>query len=288
MNLPPNHLELFAQALRYDEAGDPYTAIKLFKKVNRLVLDFAPAYRGLAVIYSRRQEFKPAFHYWSKTVAIDADDRDAWWQLGLAAVALKRMRTALTVWCKFGFDKLDHKRPLGLQLTHLDGFEILWMEALDPARARIVSIPHPGSGARYRDLMLYDRRGQRGYNVVQRRRVAIYQAVARLKRSPYRTFSCLLHTGDEAAVNQLEKLCYEAGLGFEIWSNAIRAVHHEPARASDEERRAFPEYYSDLLPRTESGTTLVALAAVHPAEVERLLNDWQIISLLQYSDLRSY
>ncbi|WP_116128262.1 tetratricopeptide repeat protein [Lewinella sp. IMCC34183] len=288
MNVPPNYLDLYEQALRYDRVGDPYTAVKLLKKVTRIVPEWADAFRVLGTIYSRRHEWKPAFHYWSKTVALDADDRDAWWQLGLAAVPLKRMRIAQTVWSKFGFADLDTKRPLGLQLRHQDGYEILWMQALDAARGRVVSIPHPGSGMRYRDLMLYDRRGQQGYNVIGRRRVPIYDAVTRIKRSPYQTFSCLLHTGDAARIEQLEQLCYDAGLGFEVWSNATRAVQHDRANASDDERRAFPEYYSDLLPRPENGTALVAIAAVHPAEVERVLNAWQIISLQQYSDLRGY
>ncbi len=288
MHLPPNYLDLYAQALRYDKVGDPYTAVKLLKKVIRLVPDWADAYRSLAVIYTRRKEWKPAFHYWSKTVALDAADRDAWWQLGLAAIPLKRMRTAQTVWAKFGYDRLRHDKPLGLQLRHQDGYEILWMQPLDAARARVVSIPHPGSGTRYRDLVLYDRRGQKGYNVIGRRRVPIYQHVDRLKGSPYQTFSCLLHTSDEAVVEQLEQLSYDAGLGFEVWSNATRAVQQDRAKASDDERRAFPEYYSDLLPRPETGTTLVAVAAVHPAEVDRVLNDWQIITLQQYSDLRAY
>ena len=288
MQLPPNYLDLYEQALRYDRVGDPYTAVKLLKKVTRIVPEWADAFRGLATIYTRRHEWKPAFHYWSKTVALDADDREAWWQLGLAAVPLKRMRTAQTVWTKFGFDKLDHHEPLGLQLKHADGYEILWMQPLDAARGRLVSIPHPGSGMRYRDLMLYDRRGQKGYNVIARRRVPIYQAVSRLKRSPYQTFSCLLHTGEATMIEQLEQLCYDAGLGFEVWSNATRALQHNPASATEEERRAFPEYYSDLLPRPETGTSLVAMAAIHPAEVERVLNAWQIISLQQYSDLRAY
>ncbi len=288
MDLPPNYLDLYAQALRYDKVGDPYTAVKLLKKVSRLVPDWADAYRSLGTIYTRRKEWKPAFHYWSKTVALDADDRDAWWQLGLAAVPLKRMRTAQTVWAKFGYDRLRHDKPLGLQLRHQDGYEILWMQPLDAARARVVSIPHPGSGMRYRDLILYDRRGQKGYNVIGRRRVPIFQHVDRIKGSPYQTFSCLLHTSGEELIEQLEQLSYDAGLGFEVWSNATRALQQDRAKASDDERRAFPEYYSDLLPRPETGTTLIALAAVHPAEVDRVLNDWQIITLQQYSDLRAY
>jgi tetratricopeptide (TPR) repeat protein len=284
----PNHWALYEEALRYDKVGDVYTAVKLLKKVIRLVPDWPESFVALGRIYHRRREWKPAFHYWKKAVALDADDREAWWHLGLAATGLGRKRVSTTVWGKFGFNDIALIQPLGLELKTPDGYEILWMQPMDASRGRILSIPHPASGMRYRDLMLYDRRSQRGTNVVQRRRVPIFQALDRLKRSPYQTFSCLLHTSDEKSIRRLEQLCFEAGLGFEVWSNASRAIQLNPTLASDAERKAFPEYYSDLLPREDHGTTLAALAAIHPAEVERCLNDWQIITLAAFSDLKHH
>lgn len=281
MELPPNHWQLFEEARRYDEGGDPYHAIKLYKKVIRLEPEFADAYRALGRVYSGRKEWKPAFHYWKKALALAADDREAWWKLGLAAVSLKKMGLAKSVWTKFGYDKISFDHPLGLRIKHQDSYEILWMQPLDAARCRIMSIPHPGNDLRYRQMMLYDRRGWQGSSVVNGKRIAVYDAVTSLKYSPYETFSCLLHTGSEKKVRQLEKLCFEAGLGFEVWSNATRAM-------SIERKNAFPEYYQDLIPKAETDTTLVAMAAIHPAEIERVLNDWQIISLGQYSDLRAY
>ena len=286
MQLDPNYLQLFEEARRYARVGDVYTAVKLLKKVTRIVPEWAEAYRLLGDIYYERREWKPAFHYLSRAVALDADDREAWWRLGLAAVGRGRTRTAATVWAKFGFDRVDLSRPLGLQLKNREGYEILWIQPLDAGRARILSIPHPGSDHRYRDLVIYDRRGQRASTVVGRRRIPVYSYVTTVKRSPYRTFSCLLHTGEEEAIVQLEKLCYDAGLGFEAWSNASRSLRAKPTGAP--ERAAFPEYYADLHPREDGGTALVALAAIHPAEVDRVLNDWQIITLAQYSDLRNY
>ncbi len=283
MDLPPNHLALFEEARRYDEKGDPYVATKLYKKIIRLVPDFVPAYECLGRLYHKRREWKPAFHYWKKALALDANLREAWWKLGLAAVGLKKMRIAQSIWMKFGLGQATQKHPVGLRIAHPDGYEILWMQALDPARGRIISIPHPGSGLRYRETMLYDRRMQRGTNVVAGRRIPIYEAVASLKSSPYGTFSCLLHTANEKALSQLEQLCYDAAIGFEVWSNASQAMLLERPQA-------FPEYYQDILPRPAGGddTTLVAMAALHPAEIERLLNNWQIISLQQYSDLHAY
>ena len=284
---PPNPWALYDEALRYDKVGDVYTAVKLLKKTIRISPDWAEAHAALGRIYHRRREWKPAFHYWKKTVALDADDREAWWHLGLAAVGLGRKRVAASVHDKFGFSSVDLTHPISLEVKGANGYEILWLQPLDAGRGRILSIPHPGSNLRYRDLMLYDRRRQTGTNVVGARRIPVFQSLDRLKRSPYQTFSCLLHTSSPAAIDKLEALCYEAGLGFEVWSNASRSTRIAPAPSPDE-KAAFPEYYNDLVPRPDHGTALVAIAAIHPAEVERTLNDWQIISLEQYSDLKQH
>lgn len=281
MSLPENYLQVFEEARRYDERGDTYHAIKLYKKVTRLVPDFVEAYLYLGKIYHQRREWKPAFHYWKIAVSLDANNRDAWWNLGLAAVALKKMRVAQSVWSKFGYDQLDLSLPLGLKVKNQKEYEVLWMQPLDAGRCRITSIPMPGSNLKYRQTMLYNRRGKKGSTIIAKRRVLIYESIATLKSSPYETFSCLLHTSDAKSLGKLEQLAYEAGLGFEIWSNASRNM-------TIEHQDAFPEYHNDIIPRATNENTLVALAAIHPAEVERVLNDWQIICLGQYSDLRSY
>ncbi len=287
--MEPNHWALYEEALRYDKVGDVYTSVKLLKKVVRITPEWPEAFIALGKIYHRRREWKPAFHYWKQAVALDADDRDAWWHLGLAAVGLGRMRVAKSVWEKFGFNKVALDQPLSLEVRQPEaGYEILWMHPLDAGRCRILSIPHPGNELRYRDLMLYDRRAQTGTNVVNNRRVAVYRSLDRLKRSPYQTFSCLLHTNSETAIGQLEKLCFEAGMGFEVWSNATRTTRLDRSNATDAERDNFPEYYNDLVPRPDHGTALVAMAAIHPAEVERTLNAWEIISLEGYSDVKQY
>ncbi|TXF89116.1 hypothetical protein FUA23_11420 [Neolewinella aurantiaca] len=284
----PNPWALYEEALRYDKVGDVYTAVKLLKKAIRINPEWTDPHAALGQIYHRRREWKPAFHYWKKTVALDADDREAWWHLGLAAVGLGRMRVAATVWAKFGFEKPDLSHPLSLEVKGANRYEILWMQPLDASRGRVLSIPHPGGNLRYRDLMLYDRRQQTGTNVVNNRRIAVYASLDRIKRSPYQTFSCLLHTSTPKAINQLEELCFDAGLGFEVWSNSSHATRLNKTEAGEAEKNNFPEYYNDLVPRPDHGTTLVAIAAIHPAEVERTLNAWQIISLEQYSDLRQY
>jgi hypothetical protein len=58
--------------------------------------------------------------------------------------------------------------------------------------------------------------------------------------------------------------------------------------------QAFPEFYGrSILPDENSGDNvhehaLIAIAAIHQAEVLHVLDAWQVIALGQYSDLRRY
>lgn len=284
MYIPPDHKQLFEEAERYGRLGDVYHAVKLYKRVMKLEPEWPAPYLALGRIYHSRREWKPAFYYFKKTVAFLPELREAWWCLGIAATALKKWRVARSVWAKFGLSELPGN-PEGLRLTYDGTFEILWMSAIDPARARILSIPHPASGFRFRDEVLYERKPV-GHHIVANRRVPVYAELGLVKRSHYRTYSCLLHNASAEQIQRLEKLCYDARLGFEIWSNAARSmVVNNP--------QAFPEYYGrSILPAEEKDIpedhALIAIAAMHQAEVLHVLDAWQVIALGQYSDLRGY
>ena len=281
MKIEPEYDKLLEEAQRYERGGDTYTAIKLYRRLIKMRPEGVVPYRRLGQIYKHRREWKPTFHYCKRSVALDATDRTSWWNLGIAATGLKKYRMARSVWAKFGHnDRAGARHPLGLQIRHQGQYEILWMKPLDPCRGEIISIPHPGSGLHYKQVMLYDREPV-GHHVINRRRIAIQAELGSHRLSPFQTFSCLLHTGSEAAIQQLDKMCQKAGVGFEVWSNALRAF-------TPEHRRAFPEYYADLLPKENRDQCLVALAATHEAEVLHLLDAWQLVSLASYSDLRAY
>ena len=283
MYIPPDHKQLFEEAERYGKLGDVYHAVKLYKRIIKLEPDWPAPYLALGRIYHQRREWKPAFHYFKKTVAFLPELREGWWCLGIAATALKKRRIARSVWSKFGLSQLPGK-PEGLRLTYDNTFEILWMSAIDPAQARILSIPHPASGFRFRDEVLYERKPV-GHHIVSNRRVPVYQELGIMKRSHYRTYSCLLHHASAKQIQQLERLCYDARLGFEIWSNAARSMVIDNPQA-------FPEYYGrSILPaqeETPDDHALIAIAAMHQVEVLHVLDAWEVISLGQYSDLRAY
>ena len=71
MYIPPDHQQLFEEAERYWKLGDVYHAVKLHKRIIKLVPDWHPPYLALARIYHQRREWKPSFYYFKNQKALD-------------------------------------------------------------------------------------------------------------------------------------------------------------------------------------------------------------------------
>lgn len=279
----PETNALFQEALRYDQQGDTYNAVKLYKKVCRLAPSWAPPLQNLGSIYKYRQEWKPALHYVKKAVSADPALRMAWWDLGIAATALKKWRIARSVWRKFGYPPRAswQPTPVSVQLNGEGRFEILWANTLDPVRATLQNIPHPDSGRHFRDIVLIDQQIV-GYHVVQNHRYPVYQELGLFKNSGFLTYSCRIDADRPDSIPLLEKLCRDADLGFEIWSRALRqfAPQHHSAR---------PEYYGPgLWEEKPSGGVHVALAARQEKQVLQVLHSWELISLESFYGLECH
>ncbi len=271
-----NIQELFETATVYARAGDVYNAVKLFKRLVRLAPEWLPPYLQLARIYKDRKEWKAVHHYNKKAVALDPSLKDAWWDLGIAAIATNKLRLARTIWQKFGLESGQYPQLVSIRLRHSGLDEMVWAQQLDPARAIIGSIPHPGSGRNYQDIILISRELS-GYNVAGERRYPVYDQLDLYKRSTFQTFSCFLYEANEQALEQLAQLCKKYKLGFEVWSNATRNMAG---------KKTLPEYYGQkMLPEPEDTGIQVALAARRQEQAEYILSAWCVISLASHSDL---
>lgn len=281
--MQPGHRKpdvLFTEARTYEAAGDNYLAIKLYKKIIRQYPDWPAPYERLSNIYKLRAEWKPTLHFSKKALALDSGLADTWWNLGIAATALRKKGIAKSVWSKFGIEQIS-PHPICIQLRYGRQYEILWIRPIDPARGTIISVPQPIADRRFGDIVLHDREVA-GYNIIRQRRIPVYDELDIYKRSAFRTFSCVLHCWEEEYIQSLEKLCADAGLGFEVWSNSVQQlVPSSPTGAA--------EYFGrDLFPQSPAKGCVVALAAQEEAEVRTVLQQWSVISLQQYSDLRSH
>ena len=278
MEYPSEEIKtLYQQALKYDEQGDVYNAVKLYKRIIRLERSWSIPYRQLGAIYKKRQEWKACLHYHKKFLARDSSDRQAWWNLGIAASALNKWRIARNVWNKFGLAPTEAASQC-IQLKTNNKFELFWVDTLDPARGQIKNIPFPASDRRYGDIILFDNQIV-GYNVLNNKKMPIYPELGLYKRSVYRTWSCFLVGATLDDIKALERLCLDAALGFEVWSNASRAF-------SPQFVDSLPEYYSSsqMIDSPEQGI-IVALAGKREKAIISTLNSWEVITLKQYTGL---
>ncbi len=272
---------MYQEAEAYHEHGDVYNAVKLCKRIIKRVPTWYPPHALLGDIYKYRQEWKAALHYNKKSVALDASDRNAWWNIGIAATALKKTRLARSIWAKFGLSEAEKLPNLkSVRIAFGKQFDIIWVRPLDPARGVISSIPSPATGRCWRDTILLDG-VVAGYNVVNGKKYPVFEALGLYKRSRYHTFSCKVYLENADDLKNLERLCLESGLGFENWSNAAWMFSNQ------HQKNALPEYYgtdSQKMPDSMREAH-VAIAARKQQEVEEVLRAWQLISLGYFSDL---
>ena len=270
---------LFEEARQYEEARDHYNAVKLYKRIVKEARHWALPHIRLGEIYKYRQEWKPALYYNKKAVSLDAGNQSAWWNVGIAATALKKGRLARHVWSKFGLSTDEPSLgPVSVRL-HAEGqFEILWASRLGPARGIIRNIPHPRSGRRYGDLVLFDHIIQ-GYHTSDIYRLPVFDELGLLKRSHYQTFSCVLQSPDNKDIKTLQQLCREEKLGFEVWANASRTFTSPYFGDA-------PEYYFHNFEAEME--LLVAIAARGQGVALEVLDSWKVISLKAYTDFQAH
>ncbi|MCB0572524.1 MAG: hypothetical protein KDC66_22300 [Phaeodactylibacter sp.] len=264
---------LFEEARQYEERKDHYNAVKLYKRIVRDAHSWAAPFACLGRIYKYRQEWKPALYYSKKAVSLDATDQASWWNVGIAATALKKNRLARSVWAKFGFDDGRQWPHVSIQRAYDKQFELMWVERNGPAQGIIRNIPHPDSRRRYGDTVLFDNT-IRGFHTSDYYRLPIYDDLGVLRHSIFRTFSCLLQSAGQKDIRALQRLCVQEGLGFEVWANATRAF-------SSPQLGPFPEYYAfNPGPGQE---LLTAIAAPDEKQALAVLESWKVISLKEYT-----
>lgn len=277
---------LFLQAVQYDRAGDVYNAVKLHKRLTRLAPDWSEPFACLSRIYKNRQEWRPAYYYAKKAAEINPFNETAWQNLGIAATAIGNWTTARQAWNHLGY----HFEPgeqaiqsdLGVVPVCLNPAtlpEIVWARRIDPARAVVLSVPQPRSGRRFGDVVLLDHENCR-VRVLGNKRLEIFDELELLSPSRNSTFCAFLLSEEPQDLDVLERLCRDAGIGFDNWSGANRLLLPRHTRGVQEifDRQLHPE-------RPRHRGFWVALAAREESAVRQVLEAWQVVSLKKYCRL---
>ena len=274
----PEIKRLLSEAVEYDDRGDVYTAVKLYKKVVRHLPAWFLPYRLLGLLYKKRGEWKPALYYSGRAVAYKPDDRVTWQIQATAATALRQWRQARHAWNQLGYHFRDSNRSLNLEMGAIpvslhfnDRREIVWATQIDPARARIESVPQPSSGFRWRQEVLLDYEPV-GTIVVERRRLNVRRVLESLRYSEYSTWLLVLHDVGSEALDILDQLCLHADIGYDNWSKSSRQVGAGQSRA---------EFFDPaFLPTAEQRgeVQIIGLAARQVADIEEVLSNWKVIT----------
>ncbi len=228
---------------------------------------------NLALLYKYAGRWTESLDSNRRALELNPDDGAAAWNLGIAATALADWATARFAWRLCGIELPPDEGPIvadfGLVPIRLDPrgrAEVVWARRLDPARARIASIPFPESGHRFGDVVLHDGAAV-GERRVRGRTVPVFNALERLEASEYQTFVLWAPHATRDAIRSLADLAEEDDCVVEDWSSSVRYICAECS-----EGPALPEH--DHRERESDRTLQPAVAARSYDQALRLAQRW--------------
>ena len=203
----------------------------------------APVY-NLGLLYKYEGRWRDSLAYNQQAAQLDPDDEAGWWNLGIAATALGDWAEARRAWAACGMNVPSGDGPpefnWGQTPVRLDPngqAEVVWARRLDPARARVVSVPLPSSRYHWGDVVLTDGAVD-GQRIVDGRVYPVFNALELLVASEFRTFIIELATTQPEALAAFERCASDHGGAAEDWgtftsilcAECSRGLPHEHAR----------------------------------------------------------
>lgn len=219
------------------ESANPNSAVLLYRAASVLAPTWsAPRYNlGLRAKYQGR--WQESLNYNQQAVLLDPDDEAGWWNLAIAATALRDWNEAQRAWSALGihtFKEDDELRTPEIKAcVRLDPDgrgEVVWGLRLDPARIVLLSLPLPESHHRFHDIVLNDgaQEGTRRNGDVE---VPVFNELQVWQRSAYSTYEVDLTVPDKKGQEALVDICDKLEVGLEDWST-IRFICAECSRGS--------------------------------------------------------
>lgn len=266
---------LTARAARVVDV-DRGRAEHMYREALRLDPELKEAWFDLGLICKWERRWKEAFECNLRAAELEHEkaDEPAWWNLGIAATALRDWETARRAWSAYGIDIGAGVGPIegnfGIGPVRLDPAgeaEVVWGHRIDPARIQVSSIPFPQSGHRWSDIVMHDG-VPNGFRDLNGESLPVFDELMRWEPSEVPTVQVSVSADAAGAVDELLQRVEASGYAAEDWSQNVRVlckrcsegiVH---AEHSEEELAAGREH-------------LVGLAA--PLDVvEELVRQWEL------------
>lgn len=191
--------EANAQGTALADQGRYAEAIPHYERAIELQPDRYAAYANLGIACKHLGDFPRSLSASLRALELDRDRAGSGvlWNVGIAATALADWPRAREAWSKVGIAIPPGEGPLDMDIGSTPirvgsgpsgtKNEVVWCHRIDPARARIESIPTPESGRRFGDLLLHDGEPT-GKRRLGEHEVSVFDELVVLEASPYRTF----------------------------------------------------------------------------------------------------
>jgi len=266
---------LHAQGEKLSEEGKTSAAIEKYLEAIACDPESAESYYNVGLIYKYRGEWERSFALNQKANELDPEDEAARWNLAIAATALRNWDVARKKWKEHGMSLEGTSGPIEMdfgitpvRLNPDDNGEVVWATRIDPARARIESIPFPESGFRHGDVVLNDGAAV-GYRQVGDQEYPVLNVLELFERSVFETRVACVSVEDPSDLESLDRIFSESRSCVEDWTVNVRTI----CRQCSEGR---PHEHHDHELEAEWPTERRLGIAAHPTDdVRELLDRWQ-------------
>jgi hypothetical protein len=233
----------------------------------------APPY-NLGLLFKYQCKWKESLEYNRRAVQINPENKEAWWNYGIAATALGRWNLARQAWRGFGIDVPDGDGPIELpcgtfpiRLNPKGEAEVVWAHRIDPARAILTNIPLPESNHRWQDLVLHDG-APVGYRKHNGQDVPVFDELQLLEASAFGTFVASVRLNGKApSTTQLTETASRLDGYAEDWTTSTRLL----CKACSEGR---PHEMHDKEASPPAGVHLIGIAAKSRDEATKIIAAW--------------
>jgi hypothetical protein len=270
-----------AQAIRANERGRELAArgevdraAESYRRAMAIDPHWSVPHYNLGLLQKYAGDWSSSLASNQRAVELNSSDEGAWWNLAIAATALGDWAEARRAWRACGIEVPAGSGPIDcpsgttpIRLHPHGSAEVVWARRLDPARAKLESIPFPDSGFRWGDVVLNDG-APNGYRMLGDREVPVFDCLCLLEASRFSTYVAEVDiSGEEPDGDALTGLAAERGMAAEDWSRNVRLL----CKACSEGR---PHAAHDQdLPRTD-GLHRVGVAALRRSDADALLSAW--------------
>ena len=222
-----------------DERTNLDQAAKHFLDAIKVDKNWSVPWYNLGLVYKLQKNWPESLQCNLQATKLNSKDEAAWWNLGIAASAIGDWKNARFAWKSYGIpipegegEPVRNFGPTPIRLNPEASGEIVWCLRIDPARAIVKSVPLPDSKHRYGDLILHDG-APNGSRIFQGREIPVFDELALLQPSTYKTFRAFLRVQTYADFEELGQMSLKIDIGVDDW-NMLRYICQDCSEGSPE------------------------------------------------------